>query len=91
METDGAMFTINLATFDFTSNMEDCDIISNAISRYAKIIKLDDSALVDENLSRLRSLYIDVSDGQCPGYPQMNMDESCMWYRQKIVGCTQRI
>jgi len=79
METASTALTLNPLTFKFTSRMTDCDIISNAISRYQDIIKLDKHVNMDEGLSEMKRLQINVEDTKCPGYPQLQMKESCTY------------
>ena len=61
--------------------MTDCDIISNAISRYQDIIKLDKHMSMDTGLSEINRLQIDIEDTKCPGYPQLQMKESCTYIK----------
>jgi hypothetical protein len=79
METSSTVLTLNPLTFKFTSTLADCDIISNAISRYQDIIKLDKHVSMDNTLSEMKRLHINVEDTKCPGYPQLQMKESCTY------------
>jgi hypothetical protein len=79
METSSTVLTLNPLTFKFTSTLADCDIISNAISRYQDIIKLDKHVSMDNTLSEMKRLHINVEDTKCPGYPELQMKESCTY------------
>ncbi|XP_076091620.1 beta-hexosaminidase subunit beta-like [Mytilus galloprovincialis] len=77
MKKSSTILTANPETLTFMANLASCDIIKDAMSRYKNIIKMDTKkADVDINLVKMKSLSIDIKDNECPGYPQLNMNES---------------
>lgn len=85
MKKSSTILTVNPETLTITANLASCDIIKNAMSRYENIIKMDTKkADVDTNLVKMKSLSIDIKDNECSGYPQLNMNESCLYFPRCI-------
>nr|XP_022328431.1 beta-hexosaminidase subunit alpha-like [Crassostrea virginica] len=69
---------VDLPNFRFTSSMTYCDIVSSAFDRYNTILNLykTPGPSVRGAQGVLRSLSVEITDQNCPGYPNPQMDES---------------
>ncbi|KAK2153374.1 hypothetical protein LSH36_299g02006 [Paralvinella palmiformis] len=83
-----SQMTLDPLTFQFTSDLTDCDVIDNAIQRYMKYIDLDPNGVIDPGLTQLTGLTLTVDDTNCAQdyYPHQGMDES---YSLTISGSTE--
>ncbi|XP_046371399.1 beta-hexosaminidase subunit beta-like [Haliotis rufescens] len=69
------IWALDPASFSFTSNIESCDILTQAFQRYRKLSFFDrKSSKPTRNV--LEGLRVNVKDAACDGYPSFEMDES---------------
>ncbi|CAK9298805.1 unnamed protein product [Gordionus sp. m RMFG-2023] len=73
--SDNELLTIYPSKLEILTNIK-CDIMENAIERYANLMFSNEYAIINKFVSIMDKLLIIVDSKKCEKYPELNSDES---------------